>query len=166
MKGHKGDRLVLAANRTEGAVRDGEILEVRGANGAPPYLVRWSDGHEALVFPGPDAIVHAPDEDLHHRGGTGAPVEPRTPVKQWRVQISVYEQGDDTEASAVLLAGPGDHFATHGHSHRSAEDDPATTIGDEVAVARALRHLADTLLATAESQIEHATGKDAFVRPV
>ena len=39
-------------------------------------------------------------------------------------------------------------------------------IGDEVAVARALRHLADTLLARAESDIEAATGTDAYVRPL
>ena len=166
MQGHKGDRLVLAANRTEGPVRDGEILEVRGANGAPPYLVRWSDGHTALVFPGPDAIVHAPDEDLHHRGGTAAAPEQRTPIKQWQVNISLFERGDDTDATAVLVAGPGTKLSTRGHSHRSTEDEPTTEIGDEVAVARALRHLADTLLATAESEIESATGKDAFVRPL
>jgi hypothetical protein len=38
--------------------RDGEILEVRGKDGTPPYVVRWHDtGHEALVFPGPDATI-------------------------------------------------------------------------------------------------------------
>lgn len=35
----------------------GEIVEVRGADGEPPYLVRHEDGHETLVFPGPDAVV-------------------------------------------------------------------------------------------------------------
>jgi Domain of unknown function (DUF1876) len=39
-------------------------------------------------------------------------------------------------------------------------------VGDEVAVARALRHLADSLLAQAESDIEAATGTDAYVRPL
>jgi hypothetical protein len=37
-----------------------EIIEVRGPDGAPPYLVRRHDGHEALVFPGPDASVEHP----------------------------------------------------------------------------------------------------------
>ncbi len=38
--------------------RHAEILEVRGSDGRPPYLVRWSDdGHVGLIFPGPDAIV-------------------------------------------------------------------------------------------------------------
>ena len=36
---------------------EGEVLEVRGADGAPPYVVRWSDGHEGLTYPGPDAHV-------------------------------------------------------------------------------------------------------------
>jgi len=53
-----GDRLVVRSLHLDGPVRDAEILEVRGADGAPPYLVRWSDsGHEALFFPGPDAFV-------------------------------------------------------------------------------------------------------------
>jgi hypothetical protein len=38
----------------------GEIVEVRGAGGEPPYLVRFDDGHTALVFPGPDAIIEHP----------------------------------------------------------------------------------------------------------
>jgi hypothetical protein len=58
MKASVGDRLVINATHVDGPVRDGEVVEVRGPNGSPPYLVRWSDGHEALVFPGPDATVH------------------------------------------------------------------------------------------------------------
>jgi hypothetical protein len=37
--------------------RTGEILEVRGPEGGPPYLVRFDDGHESLVYPGPDTVV-------------------------------------------------------------------------------------------------------------
>lgn len=51
-----GDRLVVRC--LHGPNRDGEILEVRHADGTPPYVVRWSDtGHESLVFPGPDSFV-------------------------------------------------------------------------------------------------------------
>ncbi|GAA4744063.1 hypothetical protein GCM10023350_30970 [Nocardioides endophyticus] len=54
-----GDRLIVHGNRVGQTIRDGEVLEVRRADGAPPYLVRWSDtGREALVFPGPDAEIH------------------------------------------------------------------------------------------------------------
>ena len=44
--------------------RGGEIIEVKGDSGTPPYLVRFDDGHQGLVFPGPDAVVEcgtAPD---------------------------------------------------------------------------------------------------------
>ncbi len=53
-----GDRLVVHSVHVGEAGRDGEILEVHGENGGPPFLVRWSDnGHESLFFPGPDAVV-------------------------------------------------------------------------------------------------------------
>jgi hypothetical protein len=53
-----GDRLVVRNLHLDRPVRDARILEVRHADGSPPYLVRWSDtGQEALVFPGPDAHV-------------------------------------------------------------------------------------------------------------
>lgn len=53
-----GDRLVVHGRHVDDPVRDAEILEVRGKDGQPPYLVRWGDtGHEGLVFPGPDATV-------------------------------------------------------------------------------------------------------------
>jgi hypothetical protein len=53
-----GDRLVVKASQLDEPDRDGEVLEVHGAAGGPPYLVRWSDtGHEGLFFPGTDAEI-------------------------------------------------------------------------------------------------------------
>ncbi len=53
-----GDRLVIQGNHVGEPLRDGEIIEVRGKDGAPPYLVRWADnGHESLTYPGPDAHI-------------------------------------------------------------------------------------------------------------
>lgn len=57
MKATVGDRIVVNSTRVDAPQRNGEIIEVRGRNGEPPYRVRWSDGHEGLVFPGPDAMV-------------------------------------------------------------------------------------------------------------
>lgn len=34
-----------------------EIIEVRGPDGTPPYVVRHADGHEGLIYPGPDCVV-------------------------------------------------------------------------------------------------------------
>lgn len=56
---------MIHAQHLDAPDRDAEILEVRHADGSPPYLVRWSDtGHQSLVFPGPDATVQ-------HFGGQG-----------------------------------------------------------------------------------------------
>ncbi len=58
MKANVGDWLVLKGTTTELADQRGLITEVRGADGAPPYVVRWlASNHEATVFPGSDAIV-------------------------------------------------------------------------------------------------------------
>jgi hypothetical protein len=58
MKANVGDWLVVKGRTNEQAEHRGMITEVHGADGSPPYMVRWLDtGHEALVFPGPDAVV-------------------------------------------------------------------------------------------------------------
>ena len=66
MQATKGDRLVIKGHRLGEPDRDAEIVEVRGPQGEPPWLVRWSDdGHEGLFFPGSDAVV----EHFEHDGG-------------------------------------------------------------------------------------------------
>jgi hypothetical protein len=58
MQASVGDQIHVNGAHVSDHERDGEILEVRGKDGAPPYVVHWLDtGHEALVFPGPDATV-------------------------------------------------------------------------------------------------------------
>lgn len=57
MRAHAGDELVVKGFRVGDANRRGVIVEVHGANGGPPYVVRWSDGHESSLFPSSDAVV-------------------------------------------------------------------------------------------------------------
>ena len=57
MQAAVGDRLHVHGNIVGQADRVGEIVEVHGAEGGPPYLVRFEDGHTSLCFPGPDAVV-------------------------------------------------------------------------------------------------------------
>lgn len=53
-----GDRIVIRGHKVGEHDRDGEILEVRGPDGGPPFLVRWDDdGHESVIYPGTDAII-------------------------------------------------------------------------------------------------------------
>ena len=68
MKADVGDRLV-----TEGSdgPRECLIIGLHQADGSPPYVVRWlTDGHIALVFPGPyTRLVHDEARDA----GPGCP---------------------------------------------------------------------------------------------
>jgi hypothetical protein len=57
LRASAGDRLVVRGHHLGERGRDAEILET-GAEGRPPFRVRWSDtGREGLLFPGPDALV-------------------------------------------------------------------------------------------------------------
>ncbi|MEV0583696.1 DUF1918 domain-containing protein [Nonomuraea sp. NPDC050310] len=52
-----GDRLLMHGNVVGRKDRAGEIVEIRGPDGGPPYLVRFDDGHTGLIYPGPDAVL-------------------------------------------------------------------------------------------------------------
>ncbi|GAB1508623.1 hypothetical protein JCM33774_06640 [Actinophytocola sp. KF-1] len=52
-----GDRLHVHGRTVGNPDQIAEIIEVRGEDGGPPYVVRYPDGHEGLVFPGPDCVV-------------------------------------------------------------------------------------------------------------
>lgn len=57
MQAKVGDRLLVEGHTVGERRREGEVIEVRGSDGAPPYVVRWDDGHEGLCYPGGDAHV-------------------------------------------------------------------------------------------------------------
>jgi hypothetical protein len=56
-----GDRIIIRGRTVETPDKHGEILEVRGPDGEPPYLVRFGEGHESVVYPGADFLVVHPD---------------------------------------------------------------------------------------------------------
>lgn len=57
MRAEVGDQLQVQGPTVGKTARVGMIVDVRGPDGDPPYLVRFDDGEENLMFPGPDAIV-------------------------------------------------------------------------------------------------------------
>ncbi len=57
MQAAVGDRLHVHGRNVGNPDQLAEIVEVRGDGGRPPYVVRFPDGHEGLVFPGPDCVV-------------------------------------------------------------------------------------------------------------
>jgi hypothetical protein len=58
VRGHLGDKLVISGHQVGEPKRVGQIMEVRGEDGGPPYRVKWDDdGHTTLLFPGPDCSI-------------------------------------------------------------------------------------------------------------
>ena len=63
MQASTGDQLVVKSRHVGDPDREALVLEVHGQNGAAPYKVRWSDGHESVFFPSSDcSIKQSPGE--------------------------------------------------------------------------------------------------------
>ena len=67
MRAVVGDRLHFRGKVVGLPDHTAEIIEIRGDNGGPPYLVRHDNGHEAVVFPGTDAWLEH-DEPAPNQG--------------------------------------------------------------------------------------------------
>ncbi|MGW3625066.1 DUF1918 domain-containing protein [Streptomyces sp. NPDC000880] len=57
MQANVGDTLLVHGRTVGQHDRTAEVVEVLGQEGSPPYRVRFDDGHEALLSPGPDTVV-------------------------------------------------------------------------------------------------------------
>jgi len=153
MEAAVGDRMVVAATRLDGPVRDGEVVRT-APGGRPPYLVRWSDtGRETTFFPGPDAHVDHPEttgEAVRER-----PVPKAAPphTKHWRVDVYLYEGEDATSAQVVLRGDASSPVTARGQVERSTRSAVIPEVGDEVAVGRALQRLSDRLLGLADEDL-------------
>lgn len=163
MKAAIGDRIVVVSAHLGAQVREGRVVELRHDDGTPPYVVEWLDsGQRGLYYPGPDGRVE--------RSGGEDPTPPDVPVvatphvTTWTVTVQVYEHGDDTTARAVLHAGADTDLVGRGSAHRNPADAAVPEIGDEVAVARALRQLADTLMSTAYDDMAAVTASPGVRR--
>jgi hypothetical protein len=66
MEATQGDRIIVRGRTVGSSDRHGVIVEVRGDEGHPPYLVRFDDGHETVMYPGGDFAV-----ERGHAGQTG-----------------------------------------------------------------------------------------------
>ena len=57
MRASVGDRLHFEGRVVGAHEHSAVVVEARGADGGPPYVVRHENGHETVVYPGPDAWV-------------------------------------------------------------------------------------------------------------
>jgi hypothetical protein len=78
-------------------------------------------------------------------------------VKEWRVELMIGEDDGRTYAEARLVTELGDRIVGTGRAFVSPHDYDVPEIGDEVAVARALRDLGGQLLAVASADIAEVT---------
>lgn len=153
MKAAVGDRIAIMSRHLDDAVREGEIVGVHGADGGPPFVVRWLDtGHVGVLFPGPDArVVH---EEAKARAGVGDVIA----ADQWQVTVGVVEY-DDGRTKAHVIAHTGQRTVqAHGEARRLAGDVEVPQIGAEVAAGRAFLALGDELLRQATRDIEDVEG--------
>ena len=82
---------------------------------------------------------------------------------QWSITVEIDEDDDSTLAHVSLRTPKGHEVTGVGHAQRNPHDPSVPEIGDELAVARALRNLAERLLHTTERDISGATGEQAHL---
>ncbi|MFD4421422.1 DUF1876 domain-containing protein [Agromyces sp. NPDC058484] len=84
-------------------------------------------------------------------------------TKQWSITVDIDEQDGTTLASVSLRTPAGQDVTGVGQAQRNPLDPSVPEIGDELAVSRALRNLAERLLHTTEKDISGATGEPAHL---
>jgi hypothetical protein len=72
IRAHTGDWLIVKCRSDISAARRAIVLEAHGPEGSAPFLVRSiGSGDEALVFPGPDAVIVSAAEQSERDRATG-----------------------------------------------------------------------------------------------
>ena len=85
MRATAGDRIILAGELVDQPTRTGEVLEARGPDGAPPYVVRWEDGHTSTMFPGPGSVLRVAEAGAADRSTqvVAAPAPDSGTLREW-----------------------------------------------------------------------------------
>jgi hypothetical protein len=86
-----------------------------------------------------------------------------TATKQWNVTVEIDEDENTTLAHASMRTPAGQDVSGDGKADRNPIDPDIPTIGDELAVARALRNLSERLLHATEKDISSVTGQPSHV---
>lgn len=85
-------------------------------------------------------------------------------AKRWSVEIIIDELDERTRAEALLHTDDKTRLRGRGTARLNPADKDVPKIGDELAVARALSHLADKLLHAAAEDLETVTHEPASLR--
>ncbi|MET9023003.1 DUF1918 domain-containing protein [Actinopolymorpha sp. NPDC004070] len=105
-----GDRIIVQAEVIDRPNRLGTVCEVLGTENAEHYRVDWDDGHESLLYPGPDTRVlprqRAGEEPAARAPEPAAgPVRPDDPVERiMGAPAAGVDAHDSLRVTAVSLA--------------------------------------------------------------
>lgn len=140
-----GDRIQLPGRTLNQPTREGRILDVeRGSD--PMYRVAWDDGSESMFTPGPGQMMVTSRAERDDTPSTETQLD-------CRIQVHIDETEDRCEATTTLTTSRGTFTGT-GVARRNPADPSVPMIGEELAISRALRELADTLAEAARDSID------------
>ncbi|MFG2310869.1 DUF1918 domain-containing protein [Streptomyces sp. NPDC048566] len=57
MHAHAGDVMRFTSRKAGQPEHRATVVDVLGADGEPPYRLRYDDGHESEIFPGPGCVI-------------------------------------------------------------------------------------------------------------
>lgn len=154
MEPHVGDQFIVNSRVVGQPPRTGEIIEcIDGGGLTPHFRVRWTDGHESIVYPGGDARVEP--ANIATDGADRRSVT---------ISLRLEEDSDHCEAVATMRTSVGELKAS-GRARRNPIDPEVPMIGEELAIARALSHLADQLELAAREAIDVREANPAHLVP-
>ena len=69
MRAHVGDELTVESTVPVPSSRVGTIVELKNADGVPPYLVHWVVGdYDSLIYPRPGTRMTVRHREAHQAG--------------------------------------------------------------------------------------------------
>ena len=149
MSADVGDRIEVTTNTLGVPPRCGEVIERTGSS----LRVHWDDGHESVFVPSSNCRVID--------GGDLTGLTRLT----CHIDIDVVEDSDECQATATLMTTRGIVQAS-GRARRNPVDPAIPMVGEELAIGRAVRSLAEQLVAAGRDDLsdpptaeEHLVGR-------
>jgi hypothetical protein len=171
MRAHLGDRVAVDGRHVGTPTREGEIVEVIEHGGNEHYRVHWDGGVESILFPQSDLHFVTADTAGTGAGERGASerleidLRPSLPAGHLHsFELWLAEDEDHTEARVTIQLREVE-MTGFGLARRNPRDPNMPTVGEELAMSRALQDLADQLRQVAGLQIERREGRRVDLSP-
>jgi len=138
-----GDRIEVTTNTLGVPPRYGEVIEHSGSS----LRVHWDDGRESVFVPASNCRV----VDAEERVG---------PTRlTCHIDVDLIENSDECTATATLMTTRGIVQAS-GRARRNPADPVVPMVGEELAIGRAIRSLAEQLVRAAGDDLANPPTSD------